>query len=342
MRITVLTGGATGERAVAFAGAAQVVAALRARGHAVQVVDTVSGLLVDDAERAALAPAVGPAPDPVALDPQERRFLLEDLARLPAVRDAEVVFLCLHGGRGEGGTIQSLLETIGVPYTGSGPLASALAMDKDLAKRLVAAAGVPVAPWRMAPATAEAVEAELGWPVLVKPSKQGSSLGISVVRRAEALAAAVAVASRFDDEVMIEQFLPGREFTVGVLGSVALPVGEIVPRNGLFDYAAKYTPGASVETFPARVPEGLAARLHAGAVTAHRTLKLGGFSRIDFRLGATDDIFFLEANTLPGLTGTSLLPQAAQAAGLTFADLCERICGLARNVRPTAGNNSRA
>ena len=338
MRVTVLTGGATGERAVAFAGAAQVVAALRERDHVVTVVDSVAGLLDADAERAALAPAVGPPPDAALLDARERRFLVEDLARVAAVRGADVVFLCLHGGRGEGGVLQALLETIGVAYTGSGPLASALAMDKDLAKRLVAAAGVPVPPWRLAPVAAAEVATAIGWPVIVKPSKQGSSLGMTLVETERDLDAAVRAAGQYDDEVLIERFLPGREFTVGILGDEALPVGEIVPHHRLFDYTAKYTPGACEEIFPAPVGGAVSARLQALALTAHRALKLGGFSRIDFRLGAGDDIFFLEANTLPGLTGTSLLPQAAEAAGITFADLCERICRLARNVGRLAGN----
>jgi D-alanine-D-alanine ligase len=339
MRITVLTGGATAERAVAFASAAQVVTALRARGHTVAVVDTISGPLAPAAEATVLSTAVGDPPDAAALDAEERRFLAETLGTLSEIRDADVVFLCLHGGRGEGGAVQVLLETIGVAYTGSGPLASALAMDKDLAKRLVRAAGVPVPPWLMGPAAPADVERHLGWPVIVKPSKQGSSVGLTLVEAPAGLAAAIQVAHQHDDEVMLERYVPGRECTVGILADVALPVGEIIPRRGLFDYEAKYTPGASAEVFPAALPPAVAARLQEHALTAHRALKLGSYSRIDFRLDATGAIFFLEANTLPGLTGTSLLPQAARAAGIPFPDLCERICRLARNVTPAAGNN---
>ena len=337
MRIAVLTGGATAERAVAFASAAQVVAALRSRGHAVTVVDTVTGPLAAAAEAAALSPAVGAPPDAAVLDARERQFLSETLATLPEIRDAAVVFLCLHGGRGEGGVVQTLLETIGVPYTGSGPLASALAMDKDLAKRVVRAAGVPVPAWLMAPAAPADVGHHLGWPAIVKPSKQGSSVGLTLVAGPPGLAAAVALARRHDDEVLLEQYVPGREFTVGILADVALPVGEIIPRQGLFDYEAKYTPGASAEVFPASLPPAVAGRLQDAALAAHRALKLGGYSRIDFRLDAAGAIFFLEANTLPGVTGTSLLPQAARAAGIGFPDLCERICRLARNVHAGGG-----
>jgi D-alanine-D-alanine ligase len=339
MRITVLTGGATAERAVALASAAQVVAALRSRAHEVAVVDTVTGPLAGAAETAALSAAVGAPPDAAALDDRERRFLGETLATLTEIRRADVVFLCLHGGRGEGGVVQALLETIGVPYTGSGPLASALAMDKDLAKRLARAAGIPVPDWLMAPAPAAEVGRRLGWPVIVKPSKQGSSVGLTLADGPDGLEAAIRFAARYDDEVMVEQYVPGREVTVGVLADAALPVGEIIPRRGLFDYEAKYTPGASTEVFPAALAPTAAAQAQGHALVAHRALKLGGYSRIDFRLGAAGDIFFLEANTLPGLTGTSLLPQAARAAGISFPDLCERICRLARNVTPTAGNN---
>ncbi len=252
-------------------------------------------------------------------------------------RRADVLFLCLHAGRGEGGTLQAVLEVIGVPYTGSGPLASALAMDKDLAKRLFRSAGVPVPAWFMAPVAPEDVTTALGWPVIVKPSKMGSSVGMTLVRSAKALAGAIDLARRYDTEVMAEQYIPGRELTVGILGDVPLPVGEIIPKHELFDYECKYTPGMSEEVFPADLETTLARHLQELAVTAHRALKLGGHSRVDFRLSPEGDIFCLEANTLPGMTRTSLLPQAARAAGIEFPDLCERICRLARNSGSARG-----
>ena len=174
----------------------------------------------------------------------------------------------------------------------------------------------------------------LGWPVIVKPSKQGSTVGLTLVKRRQDLAAAIAEARRWDDEVMIEAFIPGRELTVGVLGDQPLPVGEIIPRHELFDYECKYTPGMSEEVFPARLDTGLARQLQELALTAHRALKLGGYSRVDFRLTPAGDIFCLEANNLPGMTRTSLFPQAARAAGIDYAEMCERICRLARNIRP--------
>jgi D-alanine-D-alanine ligase len=334
MRVTVLTGGATAERAVAFASASQIVAALRSRKHEVHVVDLAGGLLDERAERELLGGAVGLTPPSVdALAERERRMLSEGLAELEAVRNAEVLFLAVHGGALEGGTLQAVLDVIGVPYTGSGPLASALAMDKDLSKRLFRATGVPVPAWFMAPVGPEDVSTALGWPVIVKPSKQGSSVGLTLVKKAQDLGEAVKLASRYDDEVMAEQFIPGTELTVGVLGDVPLPVGQIVPKHELFDYETKYTPGMSDETFPAKIDTLLARQLQEYALMAHRALKLSGYSRIDFRVSPEGDIFCLEANSLPGMTRTSLFPQAAQAAGIPFPELCERIASLARNNR---------
>jgi D-alanine-D-alanine ligase len=333
MRVTVITGGATAERTVAFAGAAQIVEALRGRRHEVRVVDTVTGVLSAAEEQRWLTGAVGREPPAVAdLDERERALLSNGFATLGPVTDADVLFLCVHAGRGEGGILQAVLDLIGVPYTGSGALASALAMDKDLSKRLFRAAGVPVPAWFMAPVAPEDVTTALGWPVVVKPSKMGSSVGMTLVKSAKGLDAAVELARRYDAEVMTEQFIPGRELTVGILGDVPLPVGEIIPQHELFDYECKYTPGMSEEVFPARLDTALARQLQEQALTAHRALKLGAYSRVDFRLSPEGDIFCLEANTLPGMTRTSLFPQAARAAGIEFPELCERLCRLAGNL----------
>jgi len=175
------------------------------------------------------------------------------------------------------------------------------------------------------------VDRVLGWPAIVKPSKQGSTVGLTLVKRETDLARAIAEAFLWDDEVMVERFIPGRELTVGVLGTDALPPGEIIPKHELFDYECKYTPGMSEEIFPAALDAALARKLQELAVQAHRALKLSGYSRIDFRVTGGGDIFCLEANNLPGLTRTSLFPQAARAAGIDYAEMCERICSLARN-----------
>jgi D-alanine-D-alanine ligase len=336
MRVTVLTGGATPERAVAFAGAAQVVTALRSRGHEVYVVDIATGLLSETEEGRLLLAEVGATPPSVSdLAASQRRMLSEGLAGLAVVRGADVLFPVVHGGAGEGGILQALLEVIGIPYTGSGPLASALAVDKDLSKRLFRAARVPVPAWFMSPPPVDPddVTRALGWPVIVKPSKQGSTVGLTLAKRKKDLTPAIAEAARWDDEVMIEAFIPGRELTVGILGDQPLPVGEITPQHELFDYECKYTPGMSEEVFPAKLETGVARQVQELALTAHRALKLGGYSRIDFRLAPGGGIFCLEANNLPGMTRTSLFPQAARAAGMEYPEMCERICRLARNFQ---------
>jgi D-alanine-D-alanine ligase len=217
-----------------------------------------------------------------------------------------------------------------VPYTGSGRLGSAIAMDKDISKRLFRLAGVSTPDWVMAPADRNRVGRDFGWPVVVKPSKQGSTVGLTVVKRTEEFDEAVVLARRYDDEVMIERFVPGRELTVGVLEGGALAVGEIIPRHEIFDYECKYTPGMSQEIFPADLPKPIAAECGRLALLAHEALKLGGYSRVDFRLTPAGDLFCLEVNTLPGLTATSLYPQAARAVGIEFPELCERICHVAR------------
>jgi D-alanine-D-alanine ligase len=202
-------------------------------------------------------------------------------------------------------------------------------MDKDISKRLFRDAGVRTGDWLMAPATGQEVEARLGFPVIVKPSKQGSTVGLTLVRDAVALAPAIAEAFLYDDEVMIEQFIAGRELTVGILGDEALPIGEIIPRHELYDYECKYTKGMAVEEFPARLDPATAATVQDQARRAFRALKLRGYARIDFRLSDSGGCFCLEANTLPGMTELSLIPQAAAAAGISFPDLCERIVRLA-------------
>lgn len=327
MRITVLTGGTSAERDVALASAVQVIAALRSIGHQVSVVDTARGFIPETDEAQLLTASVGQAPPSVTqLEALEHGLLLSGLANLAAVREAEVLFLALHGGHGEDGTLQTILDMIGVPYTGSGPIGSAMAMDKDIAKRLFQGAGIPTAKWLMAPATVQEVETRLGWPVVVKPSKQGSTVGLTVVRSPGELAAAIEEARRHDDEVMIEAFIPGRELTVGILDGAVLAVGEIIPRHEIFDYECKYTPGMSEEIFPADLPAEVAAECGRLGLLAHRALKLSGYSRVDFRLTPSGEACCLEVNTLPGMTATSLLPQSARAVGIGFPELCDRIC----------------
>ena len=343
-------GGTSAERDVSLASGVRVAEALRSRGHEVLSVDTAHGILSAADEKAMLAGKI------VKTIPPDVQALVRLNAQLPttlrSLPQTDAVFLALHGGQGEDGTLQALLDLTGVPYTGSGHLASALAMDKDLSKHLFLAAGVPTAKWLMAgppsadrrePGTgnrepgdggfAEEVERELGLPVVVKPSKQGSTVGLSVVRDIAKLQAAIDEAFKHDDEVMVEQFIPGRELTVGILGDEALPVGEIIPVHEIYDYECKYTAGMAREIFPADLTAEETRTVQDLARRAFRALKLGGYARIDFRM-APDGVFYcLEANTLPGMTALSLIPQAAVAAGISFPELCERIVQLALQSR---------
>ncbi|HET9066296.1 MAG TPA: D-alanine--D-alanine ligase [Gemmatimonadales bacterium] len=334
MHLALLTGGSSSERSVALASAAQIAQALRSRSHTIVVIDTTTGIINDAAESALLTGGVRPAPTDLApFRTAEREILLGGLLQDPRIRAADCCVLALHGGSGEDGTIQHLLDLAGLRYTGAGALASALAMDKDLAKRLFQSAGIAVAPWEMVvPHRGIGIDLDpvevgqrLGWPLVVKPSKQGSTVGLSVVRDPSGLAVAIQEALRHDDEVVVETFIPGRELTVGILGEEALAVGEIIPSHELFDYECKYTPGMSQELFPADLDPSVAREVQRLGVAAHRALKATGYSRVDFRLTPEGRLFCLEVNTLPGMTATSLLPQSAAAAGIGFAELCERI-----------------
>lgn len=331
LRIIVLMGGTSSERDVSLATGIRCAEALRECGHQVSAVDPARGKISESDQRALASGRVVQ----VAPPSQEalRRMASEALPQLagilPRRGDADVIFLGLHGGIGEDGTIQAMLDLAGVPYTGSGHLASALAMDKDLSKQLFRQAGVPTADWVMAPASATDVESRLGFPVVVKPSKQGSTVGLSVVKERSGLKPAIDDAFEFDDEVMLEKFVPGRELTVGILGGEALPVGEILPKHEIYDYECKYTPGMAREEFPAKLSANETAEIQRLALAAFRALKLDGYARIDFRMSDRGEFFCLEANTLPGMTPLSLLPQAAAAMGMDFGALCERIVQLA-------------
>jgi D-alanine-D-alanine ligase len=330
VKITVLMGGTSAERDVSIASGLRIAAALRSRGHDVTSLDTALGVIDAAAERDLLAAGVQQAPpDLQSLAEMSRRSLSPTLGTLPDVVGADVVFLALHGGQGEDGTLQALFDLSGVRYTGTGPLGSSVAMDKDISKRLFRDNGVTTPGWLMAPATASEVKRHLGFPVIVKPSKQGSTVGLTLVREASGLDGAITEAFKYDDEVMLEQFIAGRELTVGILGNDALPVGEIIPKHELYDYECKYTKGMAVEEFPARLDPAVAARVQDQALLAFHALKLRGYARIDFRLDDSGGCFCLEANTLPGMTELSLIPQAAAAAGISFPELCERIVQLA-------------
>jgi D-alanine-D-alanine ligase len=329
LKVAVLFGGTTAERDVSIASGAQVVKGLREAGHEVVAVDTAAGVLGPEAEARLLSGDVAPAPpDESALD-MLRTGDATAITRAPELAGVDVVFLALHGGTGEGGQLQALLDLAGLPYTGSGMLGSAMAMDKDISKRLMRCAGVPTPDWLMAPVLLADIEEQIGFPCVVKPSKQGSSVGLTVVNKASDLEQAVDVAAKYDDEVMIERFVPGRELTVPVLGADALPAGEIISNREIFDYEAKYQPGGAREIFPADLTGRETVEVQTLALKTHRALKLRGFSRIDFRLDSDGVFWCLEVNTLPGMTAASLFPKGAAAAGMDFPQLCDRLCRIA-------------
>jgi D-alanine-D-alanine ligase len=326
LKVAVLFGGTSEEREVSIASGAQVIKALRGIGHEVLAIETSRGLLSSEDENRLLNYRVEEAP-PTSDALAVLRSAEASLIHSKTLADVDVIFLALHGGTGEDGTVQAMLDMAGIAYTGSGHLASAVAMDKDLSKRLFVAAGIATPRWLMAPYQHDNVVQELGYPLVVKPNRQGSTVGLSIVRSPDALQAAVEHAAHFDKEVMLEQFIAGRELTVGVLGNQALTVGEIlIDPDAVFDYADKYQPGAVREVFPADLPHSIVQAAQEAALRAHRALKLDGYSRTDFRLDSDGRLWCLEVNSLPGMTATSLLPQSAAASEIAFPDLCDRIC----------------
>lgn len=328
MRVAVLFGGTSEERDVSVASGAHVVQALEAAGHDVVAVDTARGVLQPDEREQLLSAGVAP------VQPSDEGLSLIRLgaptllSRTAELRTVDVVFIALHGGSGEDGTLQAVMDLTGIPYTGSGHMASAFAMDKDVSKRLFRTAGVPTPEWLMAPVDVDAVTVALGFPAVVKPNKQGSTVGLTVVREPHELDSAIAMASRYDDEVMVERFVAGRELTVGILEGTALAVGEIRPKlhDTVFDYTSKYQPDGAEEVFPADLPGETTHLVQALGLEAHCAVKAGSYSRVDFRLDDAGRPWCLEVNTVPGMTSASLLPQSAAAAGISFPELCDRIC----------------
>jgi len=240
-------------------------------------------------------------------------------------RRPDVALLTLHGTGGEDGAVQGVLEWMRVPYTGSGVLASALAMDKARSKEIMNFLGLPTPAWVLLSYPQEKVPAAFPMPCVVKPNRQGSTVGITIVRKRAQLAAALALAWKHDTQVLVEKFCQGRELTIGVLGDQPLGIIEIVPKNEFYDYEAKYTPGMSEHIMPARIPAKQAARVRQLAVAAHKALGCRGASRVDFIAAPSGRLDILEVNTLPGMTATSLLPDAARGVGIVFEELLARM-----------------
>jgi D-alanine-D-alanine ligase len=338
-------GGSSAERDVSLSTGKQILNALDPNKYIVSAIDTATGnRLLPAAQTAAgrSLPVVSLTADVYALTPMDGGAAIEALPELSRVRSEDkpdVVFIALHGPGGEDGTVQGMLEVLRIPYTGSGVLASALAMDKVMSKRVLTGAGVLMPAGetvrRGRPIDWETLRA-LPMPVIVKPSAQGSTFGVTRVTDPDQLEAAVETAFEYDSAALIEQFVVGTEITVPVIGNTELdilPIVEIVPASGFYDFAAKYTPGATDEIVPARLSESIAAEARRIAALCHETLGCRGMSRTDMIVTEDGAIYTLETNTIPGMTTTSLLPRSAQAAGIAFPKLLDRLIELALEPR---------
>ena len=341
MKIVVLAGGLSTERDVSLASGAGICRTLRERGHQALLLDVYLGLPYDadkleevfSLPNANLEIAEGiktTEPDLAAI--KASREDLSDCFLGPNVveicRMADIVFMALHGDVGENGKLQATFDLLGIKYTGPNSLGSALAMDKGVTKMIFKMSGVPTplgTALKKAKKDTSLADLGLKLPVVVKPCSGGSSIGVYIVNTEEEYKDAVEKSFQYEDEVVIEPYIKGREFACGIIDGKALPVIEIIPKTGFFDYANKYQAGATQEVCPADIPEDVAERMQRATELAFKSLKLDIYSRADFLLDDNGDIYCLEVNTLPGMTATSLLPQEAAAAGIPYGELCELI-----------------
>jgi D-alanine-D-alanine ligase len=344
IRVGILTGGASAERDISLATGAQIAASLPSDRFETVLLDPLALMsrnpsISDDLRQQAAELLQGggivqrPRELPKGLEDHiaraEKAIVPASAAMSNSAGPVDVVIVALHGTWGEDGRIQGLLDTIGIPYTGSGVLSSALAMDKVMAKKVLAADGIDVPRGVVVTSASgdDLVQARsVGLPVFVKPVASGSSVGAAIVTSPEQLAPAIVDALRYDERAMVEELLGGTELTVAVIGNddlTALPVIEIVTNRQFFDYTAKYSAGESEEIVPARIPDDVARRAQDIAVRAHRALGCRGMSRTDL-MWSGDRMATLEVNTIPGMTANSLLPKAARAAGIQFGDLLAR------------------
>lgn len=340
MDIVVLAGGLSLERDVSFVSGNMVAKALREKGHRVILLDSFMGYgevgedlagIFERSEEIGVGACEisSEAPDLEAVKRGRKGgsdcFFGPNVIEL--CRMADIVFLALHGESGENGKVQAAFDLFGIRYTGSDYLGSALAMDKGLAKLLMRAGGVPVPDGITMKRGGRLGFSEVGLalPCVVKPLSGGSSIGVSIARTEEAYEAALDEAFRYEDEILVESYVEGREFSVGVVDGKSLPVIEIAPLEGFYDYKNKYKAGSAIETCPAELPLEISGEMRRYAELAAEALGLRTYSRMDFLLNKENEIFCLEANTLPGMTPTSLLPQEARAVGMSFGELCEEL-----------------
>ena len=327
MKVAVLMGGRSSEREISLRTGQGVSQALRNLGHDVTSVDAADGAVLQAGKEEATAPK------------RETVLKLPLSAMLtavqsPAVQAADVVFIALHGTYGEDGMIQAALELAGKTYTGSGVLASAIAMDKAMSKRVFEREAIPTPHWVVLEAgvAGRSVDTSLlgGYPLVVKPNSEGSTVGLTIVKHPSELEAAIEKAGRHDHLILLEQYIEGRELTVAVVGEEAFPIVEIKPKSGFYDYESKYTKGKTEYTCPAPLEKELGRLVRELAVECAAALGCLGVVRVDFRLTEEDEPYVLEVNTVPGLTPTSLVPMAAAAKGLTYDQLVGRMVDMAR------------
>ena len=339
MNIIVLTGGVSSERNVALASGRGITKALREGGHKVKVIDPIYGASQPSEEEINnVKPAIGKEfPTAQELKLYSNRKVIE-CVNSSLFDNIDIVFLGLHGKFGEDGKIQSLLEMRGVKYTGSGVTSSAMAMDKNISKIMFSHFDVPTPKWFMfdlgnysITQIDEKIKSELGYPVVIKPNDEGSTVGLSIVQpdvEDVHLKKAINHAFTYTDSVMAEEYIEGRELTVSILGEEALPIVEIKPKEGFYDYEHKYTSGKTEYICPADLPVELSDKMRKKALIAHNSMQCKAYSRVDFRLKPDGYFSCLEVNTLPGMTELSLVPKAAKAAGFTFPQLLDRIIEL--------------
>ena len=336
MRIVVLAGGLSTERDVSISSGILVASALREKGHEVVLLDVFTGYEQNICDIDALFKQnysftdkanVGETVSDFSEVKENRlnksdRFIGTNVIEICS--EADITFLALHGGEGENGKLQASLDLLGIKYTGTGYLGSALAMNKGLTKSVFVQNKINTPAGEIFKSAEDAKSWSI-FPCVVKPCSGGSSVGIAKAENEEEFLAAVKDAFRYENEIVVEQFVKGREFSVGILGGKALPPIEIIPKSGFYDYAAKYQAGATVEICPADIDEQTDKKLRDAAVAAYNALHLDSYARVDFLVDENGEPFCLEANTLPGMTPTSLLPQEAAVEGLNYADLCEKI-----------------
>ncbi|MGN0508475.1 MAG: D-alanine--D-alanine ligase [Ruminococcus sp.] len=336
MRIVVLAGGLSTERDVSISSGILVASALREKGHEVVLLDVFTGYEQNICDIDALFKQnysftdkanVGETVSDFSEVKENRlnksdRFIGTNVIEICS--EADITFLALHGGEGENGQLQASLDLLGIKYTGTGYLGSALAMNKGLTKSVFVQNKINTPAGEIFKSAEDAKSWSI-FPCVVKPCSGGSSVGIAKAENEEEFLAAVKDAFRYENEIVVEQFVKGREFSVGILGGKALPPIEIIPKSGFYDYAAKYQAGATVEICPADIDEQTDKKLRDAAVAAYNALHLDSYARVDFLVDENGEPFCLEANTLPGMTPTSLLPQEAAVEGLNYADLCEKI-----------------